>query len=212
MDKKSEALYDEERWEPTCYKSRKWYMWESALSDRTCKPCKERHGKVISRTAPQEERPPAHPNCRCRLVMLLTVLIGTMTRVLEHGVEVYYARHGALPAYYLTKKRAELLGWIQKRGNLGQVLPGAMIGGDIYRNKDGRLPHVPGRVWYEADFDYDTGYRNDYRLLYSNDGLMFVTYDHYETFCAVGYGVKVEEAGMTNLQKLELKLEEVLSW
>ena len=50
-----------------------------------------------------------------------------------------------------------------------------MIGGDKYKNRDGRLPDAPGSVWYEADFDYTGGYRDDCRLLYSNDGLIFVT-------------------------------------
>ena len=42
---------------------------------------------------------------------------------------------------------------------------------------------------YEADFDYSGGYRNDCRLLYSNDGLIFVTYDHYATFYEIGLEV-----------------------
>ena len=40
----------------------------------------------------------------------------------------------------------------------------------------------PGRIWFEADFDYAGGYRNSFRFLYSNDALIFVTYDHYATF------------------------------
>ena len=144
--------------------------------------------------------------------MLLTVLIGTMTRAMGGGVDAYYAQHGTLPSRYLTKAQAEALGWRQKKGNLGQLLPGTVIGGDIYRNKNGKLPHAPDRVWYEADFDYYTGYRNSCRFLYSNDGLMFVTYDHYKTFYAVGYGVDAEEAGMTGLQKIGFQVEELLSW
>lgn len=42
-----------------------------------------------------------------------------------------------------------------------------------------------GRVWYEADINYTGGYRRRHRILYSNDGLIFVTYDHYETFWEV---------------------------
>ena len=42
-----------------------------------------------------------------------------------------------------------------------------------------------GRVWYEADINYTGGYRNTHRILYSNDGLIFVTYNHYETFYEV---------------------------
>ena len=50
---------------------------------------------------------------------------------------------------------------------------------------NGRLPYAPGRIWYEADFDYTGGFRNDCRLIFSNDGLLFVTYDHYETFIEI---------------------------
>ena len=82
----------------------------------------------------------------------------------------------------LQKKEAKKLGWNPLLGNLAEVLPGILIGGDIYKNRDKRLLDAPGRVWYEADFNYEGGYRNHCRLLYSNDGLVFVTYDHYLTF------------------------------
>lgn len=57
-----------------------------------------------------------------------------------------------------------------------------MIGGNVYQNRDNKLPDSDGRVWYEADINYNDGYRNRQRVLYSNDGLVFVTYDHYQTF------------------------------
>ena len=57
-----------------------------------------------------------------------------------------------------------------------------MIGGDVYKNKNGKLPTASGRIWYEADINYRAGFRNTERILYSNDGLLFVTYDHYHTF------------------------------
>lgn len=44
------------------------------------------------------------------------------------------------------------------------------------------MPHKDGRVWYEADINYKTGKRNTQRIVWSNDGLIFVTYDHYDTF------------------------------
>lgn len=71
---------------------------------------------------------------------------------------------------------------MKSEGNLAEVLPGRIIGGDIFENRKHKLPEAPERVWYEADFDYAGGYRNSFRLLYSNDGLIFVTYDHYVTF------------------------------
>ena len=69
-----------------------------------------------------------------------------------------------------------------KKTNLDRVLPGYMIGGDVYKNKNKKLPDAPGRIWYEADINYNGGFRNRQRVLYSNDGLIFATYDHYHTF------------------------------
>ena len=57
-----------------------------------------------------------------------------------------------------------------------------MIGGDIYKNLEGKLPDEDGRVWYEADINYTEGKRNRQRIVYSNDGLIFVTNDHLQTF------------------------------
>ena len=66
--------------------------------------------------------------------------------------------------------------------NLRQVAENGIIGGDVYKNIDGRLPSSNGRIWYEADINYTGGARNSSRIIYSNDGLIFVTYDHYLTF------------------------------
>ena len=63
--------------------------------------------------------------------------------------------------------------------------PDKMATMGIYQNKNGHLPDAPGRVWYEADINYYSGRRNAHRLLWSNDGLIFVTYDHYTTFMEI---------------------------
>nr|WP_156991320.1 ribonuclease domain-containing protein [Caproicibacter fermentans] len=55
----------------------------------------------------------------------------------------------------------------------------------IYCNDNGHLPQASGRIRQEADINYYSGKRNGHRLLWSNDGLVFVTYDHYETFIEV---------------------------
>ena len=60
-----------------------------------------------------------------------------------------------------------------------------MLAKGEYYNDDGHLPVEFGRVWYEADINYTDGYRGTCRVLYSNDGLVFVTYDHYETFIEI---------------------------
>lgn len=71
--------------------------------------------------------------------------------------------------------------------SLAEVLPGRVLGGKIYYNWNHKLPERAGRIWHEADFDYISGHRNERRLLYSNDGLLFVTYDHYESFYEIGW-------------------------
>lgn len=58
-------------------------------------------------------------------------------------------------------------------------------GADIWLKVNGHLPQKQGRIWYEADINYKYGYRGDDRILYSNDGLIFVTYDHYMTFIEI---------------------------
>ncbi|WFL69157.1 ribonuclease domain-containing protein [Pantoea sp. X85] len=91
-------------------------------------------------------------------------------------------QHHTLPDLYLTKNEARRQGWNPSKGNLCEVLPGRAIGGDRFSNRERRLPMRAGRQWYEADVNYDCGHRDADRLLYSNDGLIFLTTDHYRSF------------------------------
>ena len=86
-----------------------------------------------------------------------------------------------LPARYITKNEAERMGW-RPGSDLCRVARGRTIGGDRFGNYEGRLPARPGRSWREADLDFNCGRRGAKRLLFSSDGLIFVTVDHYETF------------------------------
>ena len=144
------------------------------------------NGHILAKDDPRIDGIPVHPNCRCYVEAVIAIVAGTATADGANGVDRYIATYGTLPDNYLKKKEAQKLGWEPLLGNLADKLPGVLIGGDKYKNRDGRLPDAPGRVWYEADFDYTGGYRNDFRLLYSNDGLIFVTYDHYLTFYEIG--------------------------
>ena len=93
---------------------------------------------------------------------------------------LYYKKR--LPNGYITKEQAEKLGWKKRKGNLSRVAPGRVIGGDRYFNKNKKLPEKNGREWYEADVNYGSGYRKTDRIVYSNDGIVFYTKDHYKTF------------------------------
>ena len=99
----------------------------------------------------------------------------------EHVAE-YIRRFGKLPGNYLTKQEAQDKGWVASWGNLWKVAPGMSIGGDRFGNYEGQLPTKRGRVYYECDIDFDGTYRNGKRIVFSNDGLIFYTDDHYETF------------------------------
>ncbi len=106
----------------------------------------------------------------------------------SHSLEetVSYLRvHHALPDYYLTKKAAAEKGWLPSKGNLCDVTPHMEIGGNVFTNSQKLLPAAPGRIWYEADFDYTCGNRNAKRILYSSDGLIYTTTDHYRTVVLV---------------------------
>lgn len=62
------------------------------------------------------------------------------------------------------------------------MAPGKSIGGSHFGNYEGMLPEKKGRKYYECDLEYEGGYRGAKRLIYSNDGLIFYTEDHYQTF------------------------------
>lgn len=100
----------------------------------------------------------------------------------RESVAEYLYRYRELPVNYITKKEAEALGWSQSEGNLWEVAPGKSIGGDVFGNYEGRLPRKNGRKYFECDIGYEGGRRNAKRIVYSDDGLIYYTEDHYETF------------------------------
>lgn len=97
-------------------------------------------------------------------------------------VSAYLLRYGCLPCNYLTKAEAKELGWSAKKNNLGQVMPGCSIGGDVYQNAQKKLPAATGRQWFECDLNAVDGKRSDERLVYSSDGLVFYTPDAHKTY------------------------------
>ena len=97
-------------------------------------------------------------------------------------VAAYLNEYGHLPGNYITKNEARELGWNSSKGNLDKVAPGKSIGGDRFGNNEGLLPNSKGRKYFECDIDYKGGRRNAKRIIYSNDGLIFYTEDHYESF------------------------------
>lgn len=100
----------------------------------------------------------------------------------KEEVALYLYQYGELPENYLTKSEAEALGWVASKGNLWDVTDHGCIGGDRFGNREGLLPKASGRQWYECDVNYSGGYRGEERILYSSDGLIYYTGDHYASF------------------------------
>ena len=99
----------------------------------------------------------------------------------KEEVALYIHTFGHLPPNYLTKKQAKALGW--NGGSLEQYAPGKCIGGDRFGNYEGLLPDAPNRTYTECDIDtLGKSKRGAKRIIFSNDGLIYYTDDHYASF------------------------------
>lgn len=99
----------------------------------------------------------------------------------REAVASYIRQHGELPDYYITKAQARQLGW--EGGSVERFAPGKLIGGDRFGNFEGALPSKKGRTYTECDINtWGKSSRGAERIVFSNDGLIFYTDDHYETF------------------------------
>jgi len=85
-----------------------------------------------------------------------------------------------LPDYYITKSEAKSQGWNPSKGNLCDVLPGKAIGGDKFSNREKQLPK--GEQYYEADVNYNCGNRNADRIVFTKNGDVWITKNHYKSF------------------------------
>lgn len=97
-------------------------------------------------------------------------------------VALYLHTYGKLPKNFISKKDAEEQGFRFGEGDFGEAFPGMSVGGSRFGNYEGQLPEKSGRRYYECDIDYQGGRRNAKRIVYSNDGLIFYTDDHYKSF------------------------------
>lgn len=104
---------------------------------------------------------------------------GTYTT--KEDVARYIHTYGHLPENFITKKQAQALGW--EGGSLEPYAPGKCIGGSRFGNYEGTLPEKDGRTYTECDIDtLGAEKRGGKRIVFSNDGLIYYTEDHYETF------------------------------
>ncbi|MCI8731715.1 MAG: ribonuclease [Lachnospiraceae bacterium] len=99
----------------------------------------------------------------------------------KEDVALYLQLYGSLPENYITKQEAEELGW--EGGSLEPYAPGKCIGGNRFGNYEGLLPEKEGRTYQECDIDtLGAGSRGAKRIVFSNDGLIYYTEDHYSSF------------------------------
>lgn len=146
------------------------YYW---FQNKQVEKNNENEQTTSSHEQTERQRPKLQPNSTGKSIDQLTD---------EIIVIEYLKKHGKLPDYYITKRRARERGWVASKGNLCNVLPGKAIGGDVFTNRQKILPSKNNRIWYEADLNYNCGRRNADRILFSSDKLIFVTKDHYKTF------------------------------
>ncbi len=102
---------------------------------------------------------------------------GTYTS--KEDVALYIHTYGKLPSNFITKKQAKKLGW--SGGSLEDFAPGMCIGGDYFGNYEGLLPE--DKEYHECDIDtLGKKSRGAKRIIYSDDGYIYYTEDHYESF------------------------------
>lgn len=92
----------------------------------------------------------------------------------------YVKANHKLPDFYITKAEARQQGWNPSRGNLCDVLPGKAIGGDKFTNRERQLPK--GEQYFEADVNYNCGNRGADRIVFTKNGDVWLTHNHYKTF------------------------------
>lgn len=165
------------------WKSSRWVIWKAKNDEKACDDCKDLHGRIFPTEAVGKiVQWPKHLHCRCTLDGMEVIPAGCATQDGVNGADYWLIHKRKLPDNYLSKKEAKKMGWKNNKGNLTTVTGGKLIGGNVYHDREGKLPQADGRIWYEADINYTSGYRGAERILYSSDGLVFVTYDHYKTF------------------------------
>lgn len=108
----------------------------------------------------------------------------------KEDVALYLHLYGHLPGNFMTKREAQELGW--SGGSLEPYAPGMCIGGGRFGNYEGLLPEAEGRTYTECDIDtLGASKRGAKRIVFSNDGLIYYTQDHYASFELL-YGEAVE--------------------
>ena len=135
-------------------------------------PAPDDSAPVEEEPAPEEEAPPAEE---------VPAIDEDGYYTTKEDVALYIYTYGHLPDNFITKKEAESLGW--SGGGLDDYAYGCCIGGNRFGNYEGLLPEASGRTYTECDIDtMHASKRGAKRIVFSNDGLIYYTDDHYESF------------------------------
>ena len=134
-----------------------------------------------AQTAPLETEPPETESAQTEPEETEALLDPDGWYYSAEEVALYLVTYGELPSNFITKNEARDLGW--EGGSVQRYKEGAAIGGDKFGNREGILPKAGGRQYYECDIDTDgKNSRGAKRIVFSNDGLIYYTEDHYESF------------------------------
>ncbi|PKF74153.1 ribonuclease domain-containing protein [Chryseobacterium sp. PMSZPI] len=105
----------------------------------------------------------------------------SIEKLTEEKIVIDYVKQNhRLPDYYITKSEARRQGWNPSKGNLCEAVPGKAIGGDKFGNREGRLPD--GEKYFEADVNYHCGSRQADRIIFTKNGDVYLTKNHYKSF------------------------------
>lgn len=174
------SIFDD--FKPLYQESVNYKNWIAIIDEKTCYICRNNHGRIFQINEEVQLSPPVHDRCRCVIELMRAVIAGNATVDGIDGADFHLKVNGKLPDDYISVEEAKSLGWKPFLGNLDKVAPGKIITNGVFCNRNHKLPEKNGRIWYEADINYSRGFRNSMRIVFSDDGLIFVTYDHYQTF------------------------------
>ncbi len=160
---------------PKLEQSSKWQRWVTHITPKTCDFCFSQNGVIVPIS--EEDRPNVHPNCHCEYDKNIAIEAGNATKDGQNGADYWLKHYGRLPDYYVSREEYIKAGWKSGKPPV-KWFPDKMMIGGIFNNDRNLLPNKAGRIWIEADINYYEGRRNSHRLYYSNDGLIFVSYDH----------------------------------
>ena len=151
-------------YDPPAGQSSRWKHRMTEMDPKVCSKCEEMQGKVYSLYETPDPAPPLHPNCRCEIEVMKSVIAGFGTKDGINGADWWLKHYNKLPNYYITWDDLYSLGYRYGKPPR-KYTPGMMMYGGIYENKNGHLPSDPGRIWYEADSNYFEGQRNQHRIV-----------------------------------------------